>query len=99
VARGDGVTDCTGLETVKTVAELVTALTALFAGIWAAWTYHKSVKLERAKWMKGLYEKFYEDDQLKKVRNQLDSDNQAAIKRLADDEPPSLRITLTSSSS
>ncbi len=80
-------TECPRLETLKAAAEWVTALTALGAGIWAAWTYHKSVKLERAKWMKGLYEKFYESDQLKKVRNQLDSGDQTAIKRLTQDEP------------
>ncbi len=46
------------------------AAIALAAG--ALFQYRKSKKLERAKWMLQLYEKFYEDQRFKRMRDILD---------------------------
>ncbi len=59
------------------------------AALWAAWTYHKRVKLERARWMKELYEKFYEQPQLKDVRELLDSGDPRKISELVRNEEAS----------
>jgi hypothetical protein len=76
------------VESAKTVAELVAAAGSLAAGFWAVWTYHSQLKVERAKWFKELYEKFYQDDQLRRIRDRLDTDDSAVIARLVRDEPP-----------
>jgi len=76
------------VEAAKTVAELVTAAGVLAAGFWAVWIYHSQLKVERAKWFKELYEKFYQDDRLRIIRDRLDTDDCAAIARLVGDEPP-----------
>lgn len=75
-------------QTVKGVIEIVTALGTLIAAWFAAITYCKSVKLERAKWMKELYEKFYERSDLKNVRDVLDGDDQVKISELVKKEGP-----------
>jgi hypothetical protein len=77
--------DC-WVEVVKTIAEVFTAGGALVGGLWAAYTYHRSVKLERAKWMKELYDKFYENDRLKTIRDQLDGDLPGVISELVQKE-------------
>lgn len=77
---------CAGLETIKTIAEVLTAAATLGAGFWAAWTYRQSVRLERAKWMKELYEKFYERPNLKEVRDALGSCEQTEIENLVKTE-------------
>ncbi len=59
------------------------------AALWAAWTYHTRVKLERARWMKELYEKFYEQPQLKEVRELLDGGDSRKISELVRNEEAS----------
>lgn len=71
------------------ILEVIGGLGALGAGFWAVWTYHQSAKLERSKWMKELYEKFYEHDELKKIRDLLDGGDSDEISRLVRDEPSS----------
>ncbi|MDE3178059.1 MAG: hypothetical protein KGM47_00245 [Acidobacteriota bacterium] len=77
----------TSAHTVKLIAEIVTAAASLIAGWWALLTYRQSVNLERAKWVKELYEKFYERNDLKDVRDLLDSDDQNKIAELVQTEP------------
>lgn len=48
---------------------------------WALFTYRQRVKLERAKWIKELYEKFYERSDLKAVRDLVDSREEDVTKR------------------
>jgi hypothetical protein len=76
------------LDWITAVGTLVAAFGALGTAIWAARTYSQSVKLARARWMKELYEKFYEQPLLKPVRDQLDSGNEQAIAKLVEDEDP-----------
>jgi hypothetical protein len=80
----------------KVIVDCLTRIGTLFAAFgtpgaafWAVYTYHQSVKLSRARWMKELYEKFYEQQQLKPVREQLDSGNEQAISKLVSEEDPS----------
>jgi len=42
--------------------------------IWAVYVYRRNSSLERVKWISNLYEKFYEQDDLKIVREILDCD-------------------------
>lgn len=62
-------------------------LTSLIASLgivpaWLAWwSYRQKVKLDRAKWMKELYEKFYERSDLKVVRDLVDSNEEEVTKR------------------
>lgn len=67
----------------------LTPIGTLVAAFWAVWTYQKSVKLARAKWMKELYEKFYEQQQLKPVREQLDGGDEQTVTKLVRDEDQS----------
>lgn len=71
------------------IAGWLTPIGTLVAAFWAAWTYHQSVKLARARWIKELYEKFYEQQQLKPVRERLDSGDEQSIAGLVRDEEPS----------
>lgn len=71
---------------VKIIVGCLTPIGGLVAAFWAVWTYRQSVKLSRARWMKELYEKFYEYQQLKPVRQELDSGNQLTIAKLVSDE-------------
>jgi len=70
------------------IAEVIVGFAALGGLFWAVWTYHRSAKLERSKWMKELYEKFYERDELKKTRDLLDGGDSDEISRFVRDEPP-----------
>lgn len=54
------------------------SFTAL-AAISALYVYWRNSKLERAKWLASLYEKFYEKDHLKKIREILDCDDKISL--------------------
>jgi hypothetical protein len=81
---------CTGLigcaEVVRLILEAVALVATVIGGAYAVRTYHRSVKLERAKWVKDLYDKFYEHDKLKEVRNKLDSDDEKQIRSMVEEE-------------
>ena len=47
---------------------------AAVAAIWAVKTYRRNSVIERARWMSSLYSKFYEQPDLKGIRETLDSD-------------------------
>ena len=54
---------------------LAASFAAVGAGIAALWTlkvYRDNSQLERARWASSLYDKFYDRDTLKQIRNQLD---------------------------
>jgi len=56
----------------KDIAEAIYYVAATIAVLAAAWTYRRSSRLEQAQWASTFYEKFYESDRYKKVRNLLD---------------------------
>ncbi len=57
---------------IQNFAVAVASIGALITAIFAATDYRRNSKLERARWAAGLYEKFYEQTGLKKVRDSLD---------------------------
>jgi hypothetical protein len=74
--------------TVKPIAEAFVLFTTPIVAGWTIYTYHRSVKLERAKWIKDLYEKFYESMGLKMVRDAIDSANHTQIDTMVANEDP-----------
>jgi DNA-binding transcriptional regulator YiaG len=72
----------------RTLVEAIGLAGTLFAGFWAVVTYRQSLKLQRARWVKELYEKFYEHSELKKVRNLLDSNDIQQIRSMVEKEDP-----------
>ncbi|MGH9450466.1 MAG: hypothetical protein ACRD11_07970 [Terriglobia bacterium] len=74
------------VDRVKLLVELATPVAAVIAAWVAVCAYYRSLKLERAKWLKELYEKFYERGDLKSVRELLDGGDQAKIVKLVGDE-------------
>ena len=76
--------DYTSLSDLKDIATIVGALAALFA----IYVYFGNSRLERARWLGSLYEKFYERNDLKEVREVLDCDkgDSPEINKLVDEE-------------
>ncbi len=64
----------TGWEVAKDVAETFYYILAAIAAIGAAWVYRRNSRLERARWASTLYEKFYEGERYKEIRELLDID-------------------------
>ncbi len=74
---------------VRPILEVFAIAATPIAAIWGLFTYSRSVSLEKAKWMKELYEKFYEHGELKKIRDLLDGGNSTEISDLVGKELPS----------
>jgi hypothetical protein len=47
-------------------------IAGVFAAFWAVKVYRNNSRRERARWAEGLYSRFYEKDELKRVRDVLD---------------------------
>jgi hypothetical protein len=74
----------------KPFVEVLTFVGTVIGGWWAATTYHRSAGLDRAKWVKELYDKFYEHSELKGVRDLLDGDDPQQICSMVAEEGPAL---------
>lgn len=74
------------------VRDFVGVLGAAFGVVAAAvatWTYHKNSARQRAQWAVQLYEKFYESDRYRKMRDALDCESDSAeISELVSSEGP-----------
>ncbi|MEW6511743.1 MAG: hypothetical protein AB1428_12390 [Bacteroidota bacterium] len=75
------------LEEWKSATDILANLAILVAGVWGLYTYSKAKKLDRAKWLKDLYEKFYEKPDLKVVRNTIDEGDESKINKYVTREP------------
>lgn len=75
------------LEQWKTVTEIIANAAILIGGLWAVYRFSKSKKLERAKWLKDLYEKFYEKEELKQVRDKIDQRDHETVRAYVKNEP------------
>lgn len=79
------------LEVVAAVRPLV-ELFAIGAGgvaaVWGLLKYRQSVGLEKAKWMKELYDKFYERAELKTTREILDGNDAQKVLEIVQSEDP-----------
>jgi len=56
----------------KDIFTIIGVVLTAFGVIWAVFVYRRNSNLERVKWISNLYEKFYEKDDLKVVREILD---------------------------
>ena len=69
----------------KTFFETIYYVAAAVAAVGALIVYWRNSRLERARWLTSLYEKFYEREALKKVRTILDGDdNCEAVNRMVE---------------
>lgn len=76
-------------ESVRTGLQLASYSVAIVGAIVAVFTYRANARRERAKWAVQLFEKFYETNQYKGVREQLDSTaDEPAVKDLVKREGP-----------
>ena len=62
----------TPLDAWKDAAQLASYAVGIIAAVLAVWTYRSNSRRERAKWAVQLYEKFYETELYKEMRNKLD---------------------------
>jgi hypothetical protein len=60
------------IEIIYYIAGSIAALGTLIAAIFALCVYRSNSRLERARWASTLYERFYEKNDLKDMRNALD---------------------------
>lgn len=77
------------LEDWKTIFETAYYIIASIAVVGAAWTYYRNSRLEQSRWASTFYEKFYESDRYKKVRDLLDCPTDLDdVNKLVDNEEP-----------
>jgi hypothetical protein len=72
--------------TIRPALEFVAIVATPIGVFWGLHTYQRSVRLEKAKWMKELYEKFYERTELKGMRDILDGDDTQKISEMVKSE-------------
>ena len=73
----------------KTLTQIVYQVAATLAALGALYIYHSNSRLEKSRWASALYEKFYEKEQLKRVRDLLDCEADAeAVRKLVSEETP-----------
>src|SRR5271163_2224272 len=62
----------------KSIVEILSSFAGVFALFLAVKTYQGNAERERAKWAVQLYEKFYEGDKYKAIRDRLNSTSDSA---------------------
>ena len=73
---------------VKESAQILSYLAAAVAAIGAFLTYLRNSRHERAKWAVNLYEKFFESEQYKKMREKFDCNtNSLEVQTVVEEEP------------
>lgn len=70
----------------KLVPQTAYYLVGIVAAIWALVVYRRNRRLEQAKWLSTFYDKFYESDKYKYVRDLLDSDGLEEIRVMVESE-------------
>jgi uncharacterized protein YdiU (UPF0061 family) len=76
-------------EIIKAIVQLVSYLVAALAALGALLTYRSNSRRERAKWAIQVYEKFFESNAYKEMRNKLDCASDAAeVQQLVQQKPP-----------
>lgn len=63
-------------------------IVAIIAAIWALVVYRRNRRLEQARWLSTFYDKFYETEKYKRVRELLDSQKFDEISGMVDNEDP-----------
>jgi hypothetical protein len=59
---------------VAKAAQIGQSVLAIVAAFWALWVYRNNSRRERARWAENLYSRFFEKEDLKRVRDLLDCD-------------------------
>jgi hypothetical protein len=67
---------------IRPILEVFAIAATPIAAFWGRCTYRRSVRLEKVKWMKELYEKFYERSELKSARDVLDGEDKQKISEM-----------------
>lgn len=68
--------------TYKTILELIVAFATVCGGAVTIRTYWRNSSLKRAEWLYQLYEKFYEENYYKNMRQIIDYEREEEIRRL-----------------
>lgn len=77
------------LERLRTIVEIAYYIFASIAVLGAAWTYRKNSRREQSRWASTFYEKFYETDSYKEIRDKLDCPGDLTeVNYLVDTESP-----------
>jgi hypothetical protein len=74
------------VQTVYYVAGSIAALGTLVAAIIAVCVYRRNSRLEQSRWASSFYEKFYESDKYKAIRDALDCGDKNQISKLVEKE-------------
>jgi hypothetical protein len=75
---------------IKDIATIVGVLLSLTAILWGIYVYSRNSRLERAKWLERLYQRFYENTSLKEMREIIDctdDDGLARVRELVERQP------------
>ncbi len=73
-------------ESVKTLAETFYYFGASLAAILALYVYYRNRRLEQSRWASSFYDKFYESDHYKRIRDALDGGDQRQVLELVQKE-------------
>lgn len=77
-----------GHELWKVIPQTAYYVVAIIAAIWALVVYRRNRRLEQAKWLSTFYDKFYETEKYKTVRELLDSSKTDEIAGMVEKEDP-----------
>ena len=80
----------------KLIPQTAYYLVAIIAALWALVVYRRNRRLEQSRWLSTFYEKFYENEKYKRVRELLDSQKFDDIRAMVE---ANARISLTISTS
>jgi hypothetical protein len=76
------------MQTIYYIAGSISALGALVAAIIAVCVYRRNSRLEQSRWASSFYEKFYEAERYKSIREVLDCGDNSRILQLVEKEEP-----------
>lgn len=81
-------TNDSGHDLWKVIPQTAYYVVAIIAAIWALVVYRRNRRLEQAKWLSTFYDKFYETEKYKTVRELLDSSKTDEIAGMVENEDP-----------
>ena len=70
----------------KLIPQTAYYLVAIIAALWALVVYRRNRRLEQSRWLSTFYEKFYENEKYKRVRELLDSQKSDDICAMVESE-------------
>lgn len=72
----------------KLIPQTAYYIVAIIAAIWVLVVYRRNRRLEQSRWLSTFYDKFYETEKYKRVRELLDSQNSDDIREMVEHEDP-----------